>query len=319
MARHPWRSWIVEKEGLIGAAMLYGGRGGKINKLIRIGRAILVFALLASATQAQTRVPATTIHLRFGVGPYQSATVLAKHWTPIISYLENATGYTLELTTATDVPMFTQKMQQGQYDLAYTNPYVYTLFHKSAGYHAFAKERNAPLTGIILVRAHSPYRNLQDLNGLTVAFPGAAAPAATLLPLAHFKQLKMTVTPSYVISLKSVYLAVSKGLFPAGGGELKNFMALDPVLRHDLRILWIGPSLPAFAFSAHPRVPKVVIARIQRALVDMNNDPEGVRLLKKINGNGFISAVDSDYDTVRARKLEIFDASGGEDGGGPKP
>ena len=68
----------------------------------------------------------------FGIGPQQSASELAKRWTPILQYLSEKTGIELQFRTGKDIPTFQEQMRDGGFDFAYINPYHYLLFRKSA-------------------------------------------------------------------------------------------------------------------------------------------------------------------------------------------
>jgi len=103
--------------------------------------------------------------------------------------------------------------------------------------------------------------------------------------------------------MDSVYRSVAKGLFAAGGGETRTLSTIDPEVRSQLRILWTADALPPFTFVVHPRVPKETVAKVQKAMDEMDQDPEGLALLKAINFQGIERAEDADYDAMR--KLNI--------------
>jgi phosphonate transport system substrate-binding protein len=200
----------------------------------------------------------------FGIGPVQSAVELAKRWTPVMQYLSEKSGVPLQFKTAKDIPTFQRQMREGAYDFAYINPYHYIKFHKETGYTAFAREKDGSLTGVLVVKKDGPIQDVMQLNGQTAAFPTTTALAATWLPLGMLKDKGVEVTPRYVNSMESVYRSVAKGLFPAGGGELRTLGAIDPEVKNQLRVLWTSESLPPFTFAAHPRVPKAVLAKVQK-------------------------------------------------------
>jgi len=263
---------------------------------------MLGFAPLYAAEQSAPAAPAV---YSFGIGPQQGASELAKRWVPILQYLSEKSGYTLQFATAKDIPTFQGQMKEGRFDLAYLNPYFYTVFHARAGYEAFADERDGKTTGLIVVRKDSPMQSVAELNNQTVAFPAPTALAATVLPLAYLGEQNVHVTPKYVVSMDSVYSSVAKGFFPAGGGELHSFNTLGAEVRDHLRVLWTAEPLPPLTFAAHPRVPKEVVAKIQKVMREMDQDAHGAQLLKAMKFKGFDVAQDSDYDGMRKLKLQM--------------
>lgn len=240
--------------------------------------------------------------LSFGIGPQQSPSELAKNWAPIIRHISRESGVPLEFATAKDIPAYQQKMESGLYDIAYINPYHYVTFNQTTGYTAFAKQENGTFVSIVVVRKDSPAMKLEDLDGKQLASPSPTA-LVNMLALSHLKNKSINITPSYVVSLDSVYRSVAKNLFAAGIAEARTFNTIDPEVRNQLRILWSSDPLPPFAFSAHPRVPKATLQKIQTAMLNMTKTPQGISLLKAVNFNGFIASHDSDYDAVRALKL----------------
>ena len=60
--------------------------------------------------------------------------------------------------------------------------------------------------------------------------------------------------PSYVSSHDSVYLAVYRGLYLAGGGVMRTFLNAPPEVRDQLRILWTTEGYTPHAVAALPSV-----------------------------------------------------------------
>jgi phosphonate transport system substrate-binding protein len=242
-------------------------------------------------------------HLKFGIVPQSSGSKLAQLWMPILSYLENKTGYELEFATTRNIPTFEQRLHDGKYDIAYMNPYHYTKVNSSTGYQAFARAKDKRLQGIIVVQKDSPYRELKDLAGGEIAFPSNAF-AADQVPRAYFAQLGISITPKFVASHDSVYRNVAKGRYPAGGGVLRTFNSTSKEFRDNLRILWTSEKFTPHAFAAHPRVHAEAVQHLQQAMLDMEHDPQGQKLLKAIQIKAIEPGVDKDWDDVRGLKIE---------------
>lgn len=274
------------------------------NPTIVLGTLVLTLGLPIASAQVPAGSPPP---LGFGVVPQQSASELARLWTPILAYLGRKTGYEIHFKTAKDIPTFERRLVSGEYDIAYVNPYHYTVFHRSPGYQVFAKEKDRKLKGVIVVRKDSPYRDITQLKGKTLAFPGPAALAATVLPQATLRKLGIAFVPKYVGSHDSVYLSVYKGLYPAGGGIVRTFENFNPSLRGALRILWATPGYTPHAIAAHPRVSAGVVERIQEAMLKMHEDPEGAVLLEAIGFKGLVVAQDADYDDIRRLDIQILE------------
>lgn len=262
------------------------------------------FGLLALLWCYANAVPATEGAFSFGIAPQQAVTELAKRWTPVLEYISEKSGVKLNFITAKDIATYQVNMQNGQYDFSFINPYHYTQYQKKAGYRAFAREKEGLLVGILVARTDGAVKSVFDLQHQTLAFPSANAMAATWLQLQYLKSEKIDVTPQFVNSMDSVYRAVAKGLFPAGGGELRTFGAVDGDIKAQLKILWRADPMPSHPFSYHPRVPKNVVEKVKAAMLKMADDPRGLELLHAINFKGIEATRDSDYDVVRIMKLQ---------------
>ena len=138
---------------------------------------------------------------------------------------------------------------------------------------------NVSLAGVLVVARNGPITRISQLDGKTVAFPAPAAFAATLLLNAQLRKEGIRVEPRFVSSHDSVYQAVAKGLYPAGGGVERTLENLDPALRKQLRVLWTTDAYPAHAIAAHPRVPGPVVEKIRQAMINMHENAAGRDLL----------------------------------------
>ncbi|KJY67891.1 phosphate/phosphite/phosphonate ABC transporter substrate-binding protein [Vibrio nigripulchritudo] len=243
----------------------------------------------------------------FGIVPQQSAKKLAAKWGPIFLYLSEKTGHNITFATAKDIPTFEKRLLNDEYDVAYMNPYHYTVFSQKPGYDAFAKQTNKKIKGIMIVRKDSDITKLAELNTQQLAFPSPAAFAASVLPRAKMSQDGIDFTPNYVSSHDSVYLAVSKGIFPAGGGVYRTFNNTAPEVRESLKVLWDTPGYTPHAFAASPDLDPEILASISKAMVEMSEDPKGKVLLKSVNFKGITQAKDSDWDDVRSLEIKLLD------------
>ncbi len=261
----------------------------------------------AMAAQPQSQTKSTPVTLSFGIVPQQSASKLARLWTPILNYLGEQTGYRLRFRTAQNIPAFEQRLAAGEYDLSYMNPYHYTTFHRAPGYEAMARARDKRIKGIIVVRKDNPVKDLRELAGQTLAFPAPAAFAASVLPRAYLRTEGISITPKYVSSHDSVYRTVARGLYPAGGGVIRTFKNVDPAISEQLRILWSTRPYTPHAIAAHPRVPTNVVQQLQQAMLAMDRDPQGKKLLASIKIKGFEGGEDGDWDDVRALGIHLLD------------
>ena len=256
-----------------------------------------VFAFLALALFTSYGACNT---LTLGIVPQQSAKKLAETWQPLIDYISEHTDINVVFKTAKDIPTFEQRLAEGEYDIAYMNPYHFVVFHDSVGYRALARQKEKRIKGIIVVNANSKMMSLDDLDGKEIAFPSPAAFAATIIPSAYLKKQGILFTPRYVHSHDSVYLNVQRGFFNAGGGIVRTFNSVGDNTRNSLRILWESEGYTPHAIATHPRITDTQRSALLNALLSLSKDEDNKQLLKNIGFKGFISSNDEDWDDVRA-------------------
>lgn len=260
---------------------------------------LLLLGLLSQPLRAEPE------EISIGVVPQQAATALAKAWIPMLAELSQRSGVRIVFKTAPDIPVFEERMKQGEFDIAYMNPYHYTVFSREPGYRAFAREKDRKLVGIIVVAKEDPASALADLAGKTIAFPAPAAFAASILPRAEFSRLNIPIEARFVSSHDSVYRGVAQGSFAAGGGIKRTLEAMDPAISSKLRILATTPAYVPHAFAAHPRLPATTLEKIRSAMLSMGSDESGRRLLDPLSFKGIEAGQDKDWDEIRKLGIEL--------------
>jgi phosphonate transport system substrate-binding protein len=261
--------------------------------------AVAAFLYLLSFSEPAS-ASAQTYPLSFGIVPQQSATRLARDWVPFLAKVSKLSGVSLRFATVTDIPTFEGCLGEGAFDFAYMNPYHFTVFNRLAGYHAFARQADKRLRGLIVVAKNSPIKTLKDLDGLGAAFPSPAAFGASAIQRAELKQLGIRITPAYVNSHDSVYRAVEAGLYVAGGGVTRTFASAPSEIRNKLRILHQTKAYTPHAFAARADVPAEAVARVRNTMLALAADDP---VLLPLGITGFQAATDRDWDDVRRLEL----------------
>lgn len=241
----------------------------------------------------------------FGFVPQHPAKLLIQKWAPILRYLGKQTGHRFLVKTAPNISTFEKRLANGEYDLAYMNPLQYVNFSKNFGFTAWAKQKGKKIKGILVVRKDSTIRDIAGLSGKELAFPAPVAFGASILPRVHLSQQGIPISQLYVGSHDSVYRNVAIGRSPAGGGIQRTFSVINHQVRSRLRVLWVSKGYTPHAFAAHPQVPAKTVNALQKALVEMFDNPKGKKLLNKIGfKQGVETADNSDWDDVRKLKID---------------
>ena len=257
-------------------------------------------AMATEVSQAEQHRP-----LVFGVVPQQSPSKLARKWLPLLKFISENTGVELKFATAPDIPTFEKRLAQGDYDIAYMNPYHYVVLSENNGFNALVHERDKAIKGIIVAVKASKLNQLDDLSNQTIAFPAPAAFAATLIPKAILTQKNINFESKFVDSHDEVYRNIAAGRFVAGGGIMQTFNALPDYFRKQLKIIWISQGYTPHAIATHPRVNDDVRKKLLAGFLAVEKSDRSAELLSPLLMKGFIAARDEYWDDVRGLNIDL--------------
>lgn len=236
--------------------------------------------------------------LTLGVVPQQSPLKLAKKWSKVSKYLYEQTGVKVVFKTESSIPKFEKKLYAGEYDISYMNPYHFTVAHKKKGYEAFTRAKKK-IVGILL--ATKPIELTKEyLNGKVFLFPAPNAFAATLLTKFELKNkynfdIEKEARFLYVNSHDSVYKGVSRQIGDIGGGIVRTFNNFkDNNDKDKLQVVYRTDRYPSHPIAAHPRVDKALVAKIQKAFLDMP-----IEIAKNLSIKEFIITDTKEYDAIK--------------------
>lgn len=240
--------------------------------------------------------------LTFGVVPQQNAIRTAQIWGPLLTELERLTGVDLALKTAPNIPEFEAALARQEYDIAYMNPYHFTVFHERSGYQAMVHRGGKGIRGVIVTAKGSQITQLKQLDGQLMAFPAPAAFAATLLTQAEMAEAGAVATPKYTSSHDSVYRAVAAGLIQAGGGIGRTLAATDPEVREKLQVLHTTREYTPHAIASLASLPDSLVETLTQALLQIDSEA----ILGPIKIPGFVRASNDSWNDVRALELKVI-------------
>ena len=255
---------------------------------------------ISLATHAEEKV------YTVAVVPQLASIQVDRDWTPLLSKLEQVTGYRFKLLAYNEFPRFELALNQGVPDLVYLNPYHMVVAKQKNQYRPLIRD-SSPLSGILVVRQNSPIKKLTDLDGKSIAFPSPNALAALYMRAFLAEKINIKATPVYVGSHQNVYRHVLLGEVAAGGGIKSTLGKESKVVRSQLNVLFTTPDISPHPIAAHPRVPTEVSKKIVAALLAMRNDPESRKLLAAVQIPQPIEAdYKRDYAGLAQLKLERY-------------
>jgi len=245
--------------------------------------------------------------LTVGVVPQFDIPRIQAIWRPILDEMEKRTGIKFVLSGAATIPEFERDLIQGEYDLAYINPYQVVKVGERQGYQPLVRDVSQNLYGIVVVPSNSPIQSVEELKNRVVAFPAPNALGATLLMQAELNdRYDVQVVPRYVLSHSSVYLNVALGEAVAGGGVQKTLSQQPKELRDRLKVLYKTDSVPSHPVVVHSRVPDQIRQQLLSAMLVLGQDAAGRELLSKVPIAAVGVATLKDYQPLTEMGLERF-------------
>lgn len=244
---------------------------------------------------------------KFGVFPYLSAVRLESIYAPVSTEMSRALGHPVHFRTASRFQRFFDKLKQQHYDIALIQPFWYPPAVDQFGYLPLVRMQE-PFTSLIMVPLDSPLKNVNDLKGKIIATPPAFVP---VVQMARRALKKIGLIPGKDVQLKafkSVDSCFQQVLIGAADACITPPFAvavIEEKMNLKLRTLLKTPSIPNLSIVVHSRVPAEQRERLKQILLSWQNNNSGKELLNRMKTQGFVPALDKEYDVVRTFLRDI--------------
>jgi len=243
--------------------------------------------------------------LGFYVLHQRTISLTAQYWNPILTYVSAKSGVPVELKLAKSAKDGNAIAEAGGFDFQYTN-HFFTPERDRLGWKVIARPAGPGIRSQIVVPVDSPIQSLQELQGKEVAFVTPDGFTGYWLPMDALLRSKVNVkvvftgnqeASSAQLRVNKVAAAGVNSTVMARYGRRENF---------EYRALWTSELYGDLCIMANPKTPADKVAAVRAALVNMSNDPEGIKVLQtgadllKMNSDlGFVAAEDREYDNYR--------------------
>lgn len=264
-----------------------------------------------------TRKPATEQPaLRMAVASMTSPEKAVRVYMELARYLEAKVGQPVELVQRRTYAETYDLLRSGAVDFAAVCTYVYVLGHQEFGLALLAApvtHGSATYQSLIIARAGTSAQAFEELRGKRFAFTDPLSTTGRLYPVSLLK--KLGTTPEaffhaniYTYSHDNSILAVLDGV--VDGAAVDSLIYENWTVGHadDAKRLQIVSASPVYGsppFVLSPEVEPKVADALRSALLNMDQDEEGQRILASLGVERLIEPLDSDYDAVRELAKEV--------------
>jgi phosphonate transport system substrate-binding protein len=271
-----------------------------MKRWVGVSAVLSVSILLAIASHAWAQSRAFS----FGVIIWRSPTLTAQFWNPILRYVSERSGVPLQLKVGATGPEHTGMVRRGELHFLYSN-HNFIKENENSGYRVFGRPRGDAQSGEIVVLKDSSVQSLSDLDGKEVVFPHTAAFLGYHLPMDALLRKGIQVKPLFAGNQEGAMGQLKAGRTVAAGVNAEVMRAFAEREHVAYRVLWSSEKYLNLALSAHPSVPAETVKAVRTVLLQMADDPEGMKVLAasadilKQPPLEFIAAKDSDFDNMR--------------------
>ena len=265
-----------------------------------------IFWLLLGLLVLHPAVAANVPPLVLGVFPNTTAKQIVETYRPLADALEKSLRRRVEIYSAPDFKTFVERTRQGEYDLLLTAPHLAWLARQDAGYRPLLKYTQ-PVRGLLVVKSTSPYRELAELRGHSIAI---ADPLAVIVLALQAELAEAGIKPGidYPIINAGTHinaaLQVIKGRADAAMVGQNALMQFPPDMHQQLLVILETPPLSSLTYLTHPRLREAEVKTISKTLLDFAKTPEGRVLLKQGDFGGFSPLNSNELNAFRPYALQ---------------
>ena len=258
----------------------------------------------------------TSPPLRVAIANVYSPKATLQNYQPLLDYLGQELGRPTEMVQRNTYAEVNDLIRSGNVDLAFVCTYAYVEGQQEFGMQAIAApvvQHEDRYYSYIIVPADSSARSMADLRGKTFAFTdplsntGRLAPEALLrgmneTPESFFK--KTIFTYSHDRSIQAVADHLVDG---AAVDSLVYDFAIrgDPKLKAGTRVIYRSEPFGTPPVVVNPKLDPALKQQLTEALLNMDQDPQGKRILASLMIDAFIQPDDKSYDPVRRMAQQV--------------
>ncbi|HHH40299.1 MAG TPA: phosphate/phosphite/phosphonate ABC transporter substrate-binding protein [Sedimenticola sp.] len=277
-------------------------------------RLVLVLVLLACSLQSLAADPVRQQPgFRIGLTAVflDNQTSFIKAWE---RYLEQKLGEPVRFVQRQSYREITQLLLDGQLDAAWICGFPYVRFRERLRLLGVPLYHGKPLyrSYLIVPADDQQTRSYGDLEGAVFAYSDPDSNSGFLVPQAELR--RRGIDPArffsktfFTWSHRDVVRAVADGL--ARGGAVDGYVwdtlsQTHPELTRRTRVVWRSGYFGFPPFAVRATLAADDFDRLQQVLMGMAADPQGRKLLRRLNLDGFGRGSDRLYDSIR-KELEV--------------
>lgn len=263
------------------------------------------------APSTQKAVDMTFQAYRIGLIPEQNIFVQKKRYEPLLAYLSDQLGISLESVILPRYGNIIENFNQLDLDGAFFGSFTGAMAIKTLDVEPLARPQylNGASTyyGMVFVKRGSNIRTAKDMRNKRMVFVDRATTAGYLLPLSYFKSIGIEDYKSWFSEYyfsgthEDAIYDVLNGQADIGAAKNTVFYRLaetDQRIVEELEILKTSPAVPANGLAMRKDIPEELKQKLVEKLLTMHLSSKGRKILEGLSMEKFISTTAKDYQPV---------------------
>ena len=249
--------------------------------------------------------------IRIGLIPERNIFSQKARYEPLADYVSKKIGARVELKILSRYGNIIDNFVSNDLDGAFFGSFTGALAHRKLGVEALARpeypDGTSTYHGLLFVRKDSGIVDGNGMKGKRFAFVDKATTAGWLLPLHYFKEqgiddFRTWLAEAYFAGTHegAIYDVLER---KADVGAAKNTVYYmlaeeDPRILDELSILTQSPDVPENGLCVRGDLDPVIKSGLAEALLSMDQDKPGRRVLRGLGAVRFIPTTEADYSVV---------------------
>ena len=275
---------------------------------------LAAWAFPAAAQEWQKKYPV----VKYGVIPVETQTSTTKSMDAFLKHAEKETGVKWELYQATDYSGVMNALIAGQINLAWLSGFSYCQTHMDSKggveplVAAAEPDGTMGYNAVVVVKAESPYKTIEDLKGKVVARTDPLSGSGYLIPTAAFRAMGKPVDEYFKSPLSGGHpqsvLGVLKGTYDGAFtwtskndniGNLRAMMNQGLLKREQIRIVWTSDPLPSPPVVIRKDVPPDMRAAMEKLFVTLkDHDMKLAEAVAQGKTSGMVPVAHKNYELM---------------------
>ncbi len=246
--------------------------------------------------------------LRISMVPTTDPGKLLRDSEPLVGYLEQTTGATIELTVSLNYAAAVEAFGADRIDIALFGGFTYVQAHRRFGaLPVVQRERDQGFHSLFITQPDAAISQLTDLKGRRFAFGDINSTSGHLMPEYYLREA--AVDPDviahaiYTGGHDATALAVANKKVDAGALDEAVFAKLTKDGKIDgskVKVFYTTPPFFDYVWCARKALDPALVEAFRAAMLRLDpHDPQHKAVLELLQATRYVAAVDASYDKLR--------------------